>query len=194
VATRAAAVGGSWWREGVAHRLYPRSWADGDGDGVGDLPGMRARLDHLGGARESLGVDAIWLSPFYGSPMVDRGYDVSDYCAVDPMFGTLADFDALLTAAHARGIRVLVDYVPNHTSDQHPWFREARSNRSSRPRDWYVWADAAPGGGLPNNWPSAFAATGRAWTLDASSGQYYLHSYSSAQPDLNWQTQRFARR
>jgi alpha-glucosidase len=171
----------------VAYQIYPRSWADGDGDGIGDLPGICAQLDHLGGARESLGVDAIWLSPFYASPMVDFGYDVSDHCAVDPTFGTLADFDALLTAAHARGIRVLVDYVPNHTSDQHPWFRDARSKRSSRCRDWYVWADPAPGGGPPNNWPSTFAATGPAWTLDTSSGQYYLHSYTPAQPDLNWQ-------
>ncbi len=171
----------------MVYQIYPRSWADGGGDGVGDLPGMCGRLDHLGGARESLGVDAIWLSPFYASPMVDFGYDVSDHCAVDPTFGTLADFDALLTTAHARGIRVLVDYVPNHTSDRHPWFRDARSSRSSRRRDWYVWADPATGGGPPNNWPSTFAATGSAWTLDASSGQYYLHSYSSAQPDLNWQ-------
>jgi alpha-glucosidase len=171
----------------VAYQIYPRSWADGDGDGVGDLSGMLSRLDHLGGARDSLGVDAIWLSPFYSSPMVDFGYDVSDHCAVDPTFGTLEDFDALLAAAHARRIRVLVDYVPNHTSDRHPWFCDARSNRSSRRRDWYVWADPARGGGPPNNWPSTFAATGPAWTLDASSGQYYLHSYSSAQPDLNWQ-------
>jgi alpha-glucosidase len=171
----------------LAYQIYPRSWADGDGDGVGDLSGMLSRLDHLGGARDSLGVDAIWLSPFYCSPMVDFGYDVSDHCAVDPTFGTLEDFDALLAAAHARGIRVLVDYVPNHTSDRHPWFCDARSSRSSRRRDWYVWADPAPGGGPPNNWPSTFAATGPAWTLDASSGQYYLHSYSSAQPDLNWQ-------
>jgi alpha-glucosidase len=170
----------------VVYQIYPRSWADGDGDGVGDLAGVCAHMDHLAGAPESLGVGAIWLSPFYASPMVDFGYDVSDHCAVDPTFGTLADFDALLTAAHARGIRVLVDYVPNHTSDQHPWFRDARSHRLSRRRDWYVWADPAPGGGVPNNWPSAFAATGRAWTFDACSGQYYLHSYSSAQPDLNW--------
>ena len=179
--------GGPWWREAVVYQIYPRSWADGDGDGIGDLPGICARLDHLAGARESLGVDAIWLSPFYVSPMVDFGYDVSDHCAVDPTFGTLADFDALLRAAHERGIRVLVDYVPNHTSDQHPWFRDARSSRLSRRRDWYVWADPAPGGGVPNNWLSTFAATGPAWTLDACSGQYYLHSYSSAQPDLNWQ-------
>ena len=171
----------------MIYQIYPRSWADGDGDGVGDLPGICGQLDHLAGAPESLGVDAIWLSPFYASPMVDFGYDVSDHRAVDPTFGTLADFDALLTAAHARGIRVLVDYVPNHTSDQHPWFRDARSSRSSRRRDWYVWADPAPRGGAPNNWPSAFAATGPAWTFDACSGQYYLHSYTSAQPDLNWQ-------
>jgi alpha-glucosidase len=187
VASRAAASGGPWWREAVVYQIYPRSWADSDGDGVGDLSGMLPRLDHLGGVWESLGIDAIWLSPFYASPMVDFGYDVSDHCAVDPAFGTLEDFDALLTAAHARGIRVLVDYVPNHTSDQHPWFREARSNRSSPRRDWYLWADPAPGGGPPNNWLSTFAATGPAWTLDSSSGQYYLHSYSPAQPDLNWQ-------
>jgi alpha-glucosidase len=171
----------------VVYQIYPRSWVDGDGDGIGDLSGIRARLDHLRGAPESLGVDAIWLSPFYSSPMVDFGYDVSDHCAVDPAFGTLEDFDTLLAAAHARGIRVLVDYVANHTSERHPWFREARCSRSSRRREWYVWADPAPGGGPPNNWPSTFAATGPAWTLDAASGQYYLHSYSSAQPDLNWQ-------
>lgn len=125
--------------------------------------------------------------PFYSSPMVDFGYDVSDHCAVDATFGTLEDFDALLAAAHARGIRVLVDYVPNHTSDRHQWFCDARSSRASGRRDWYLWADPARGGGPPNNWPSAFAAIGPAWTLDASSGQYYLHSYSSPQPDLKWQ-------
>jgi len=149
---------------------------------VGDLPGITGRLGYLAG----LGVDAVWLSPFYASPMADSGYDITDHCAVDPVFGTLADFDGLLAAAHARGLRVLVDFVPNHTSDRHRWFAESRSSRVSRRRDWYVWADPAPGGGPPNNWLSTFPATGSAWTLDEATGQYYLHSYTTAQPDLNW--------
>jgi alpha-glucosidase len=168
----------------VIYHIYPRSFADESGSGVGDLAGITRRLGHL----VDLGVDAIWLSPFYASPMVDFGYDITDHCAVDPAFGTLADFDELLAAAHDRGLRVLVDFVPNHTSDRHPWFAESRSSRRSPRRDWYVWADPAPGGGPPNNWLSSFAATGPAWTLDPPTGQYYLHSYTAAQPDLNWHT------
>ena len=156
--------------------MYPRSFADSDGDGVGDLEGVRRHLDHLAW----LGVDALWLSPFYPSPMADFGYDVSDYCDVDPLFGTLADFDRLLTAAHDRGMRVLVDWVPNHTSDQHPWFVESRSSRSSPKRDWYVWRDQ------PNNWLAAFGESQSAWTLDEATGQYYLHLFLPEQPDLNW--------
>lgn len=171
-----------WWREAVIYQIYPRSFADSDGDGIGDLSGITARLDHL----VRLGVDAVWLSPFYRSPMTDFGYDVSDHCDVDPVFGTLHDADTFLSEAHARGIRVLVDYVPNHTSDRHPWFIESRSSRDSAKRDWYIWADPAADGGPPNNWPSTFASAGPAWTLDPGTGQYYLHSYTASQPDLNW--------
>jgi alpha-glucosidase len=177
---------GQWWRDAVFYQVYPRSFADSDGDGIGDLAGITAHLDHLRGGPDSLGVDALWLSPFYASPMVDFGYDISDHCAVDPVMGTMADFDALVEAAHARGLKVIIDFVPNHTSDQHQWFVEARSGRSSVRRDFYVWADPAPDGGPPNNWPSAFAATGAAWSYDEPSGQYYLHSYTAEQPDLNW--------
>jgi alpha-glucosidase len=178
---------GDWWRHGVIYQIYPRSFADADGDGIGDLAGITARLDHLNdGTPDSLGVDAIWLGPFYRSPMKDFGYDVSDYRDVDPMFGTLADFDELLVQAHRRGIRVIVDLVPNHTSDQHPWFVESRSSRGSPRRGWYVWADPAPGGGPPNNWRSSFPRVGPAWTLDAPTGQYYLHGFLPEQPDLNW--------
>jgi len=169
-----------WWRRGVVYQVYPRSFLDTDGDGVGDLPGITARLGHLA----ALGIDAVWISPFYPSPMRDFGYDVTDHRAVDPLFGTLDDFDRLLAAAHARGIRVVLDYVPNHTSDLHPWFAEARASRGSPRRDWYVWRDPGPGGGPPNNWLSTFG--GSAWTLDAATGQYYLHTYLREQPDLNW--------
>jgi alpha-glucosidase len=173
---------GDWWRHGVIYQIYPRSFADSDGDGVGDLRGIRSRLDHLA----DLGVDAVWLSPFYPSPMVDFGYDVADYTGVDPLFGTLDDFDELVAAAHARGIRVVVDLVPNHTSDQHPWFLESRSSRDNPKRDWYVWADAKPDGSPPNNWISSFSTSGRAWTFDERTGQWYLHSFTPGQPDLNW--------
>src|SRR5919108_1674145 len=142
----------SWWREGVLYQIYPRSFQDSDGDGVGDLRGIIERLDHLNGRPDSLGVDGIWISPFYPSPMADFGYDVADYCDVDPSFGTLADFDDLLREAHARGIRVIVDLVPNHTSDEHPWFKESRRSRSSSKRSWYVWADPRPDGSPPNDW------------------------------------------
>jgi alpha-glucosidase len=173
---------GDWWRHGVIYQVYPRSFADSGGDGVGDLQGIRSRLDHL----SDLGVAAIWLSPFYPSPMVDFGYDVADYTDVDPLFGTLDDFDQLVAAAHARGIRVVVDLVPNHTSDRHPWFLESRSSRDSPKRDWYVWADSRPDGSPPNNWISSFPRAGRAWTFDQRTGQWYLHSFTPEQPDLNW--------
>jgi alpha-glucosidase len=169
-----------WWKHGVVYQIYPRSFMDASGDGVGDLRGIERRLDHL----SWLGVDAVWLSPCFPSPMADFGYDVSDYCAIDPLFGTLADFDALLEAAHARGIRVVLDWVPNHTSDRHPWFAESRASRSSPKRDWYVWRDAQPDGSPPNNWRSVFG--GSAWERDAASGQYYLHSFLKEQPDLDW--------
>ena len=160
-----------WWRSGVVYQVYPRSFRDTDGDGVGDLPGITAGLDYLAW----LGIDAVWVSPFYPSPMVDFGYDVSDHAGVDPRFGTLADFDRLTAEAGRRGIRVVLDYVPNHTSDRHPWFEEARRSRSAPRRDWYLWRDPAPGGGPPTNWLGVFG--GPAWTLDPASGQYYYHAF-----------------
>jgi alpha-glucosidase len=177
-----------WWQTGVIYQVYPRSFQDTDGDGVGDLRGIAARLDYLKG----LGVDAVWLSPIYPSPMADFGYDVSDYTGVDPLFGTMEDFDALLAAAHARGLRVILDFVPNHTSEQHPWFVEARSSKTSAKRDWYLWHDAAAPGDdwkparerVPNNWMSQFG--GPAWTWDEGTQQFYLHSFLKEQPDLNW--------
>ena len=169
-----------WWQTGVVYQVYPRSFADASGGGTGDLAGITSRLDYLAW----LGVDAIWISPFYPSPMADFGYDVSNYTDVDPIFGSLADFDELLAAAHDRGIRVLIDYVPNHTSDQHPWFTESRASRDSPKRDWYVWRNAKPDGGTPNNWISMFA--GPAWEWDETTGQYYLHTFLKEQPDLNW--------
>src|SRR5689334_14638530 len=175
-------AGPAWWQRGAIYQIYPRSFADSDGDGVGDLPGITGRLDHI----EALGAEAIWLSPFYRSPMADFGYDVADYRDVDPVFGTLADFDALVGAAHARGIRVVVDWVPNHSSDCHEWFLESRSSRDNPRRDWYVWRDGAPGGGPPNDWLSEFPAVGRAWTFDEATEQWYLHSFMAEQPDLNW--------
>jgi alpha-glucosidase len=169
-----------WWRAGVLYQVYPRSFADTDGDGVGDLSGITSRLGHL----RDLGVDAVWISPFYPSPMADFGYDVTDHTGVDPLFGDLADFDHLVQTAHGMGIRVLVDFVPNHTSDRHPWFVDARSSRDHPRRNWYLWADPAPDGGPPNNWRSVFG--GSAWTLDEASGQFYYHAYLAEQPDLNW--------
>jgi alpha-glucosidase len=170
-----------WWQHGVVHQVYPRSFRDANGDGIGDLAGIVEKLDYLG---ETLGVDAIWLSPFYPSPMADFGYDISEYCGVDPLFGDLAAFDALVAAAHRRGIRVIVDYVPNHTSDQHAWFRSARSSRESPYRDWYVWHDPRPDGSPPNNWLAVFG--GSAWEWDERTEQFYLHSFLKEQPDLNW--------
>lgn len=168
-----------WWRGATIYQVYPRSFADADGDGIGDLRGITARLDYIA----SLGVDAIWLSPFFTSPMHDFGYDVADYCDVDPIFGTLADFDALVAAAHARGLKVTIDQVYAHTSDQHAWFAQSRQSRDNFRADWYVWADARPDGSPPSNWQSVFG--GPAWTWDARRGQYYLHNFLSSQPQLN---------
>jgi alpha-glucosidase len=160
----------AWWQRGVIYQVYPRSFQDSNADGVGDLKGISRRLDYL----VDLGVDGIWISPIFPSPMRDFGYDVT--CAIHPLFGSLADFDALLEAAHARGVRVILDFVPNHTSDEHPWFQEGRSSKLHPRRDWYVWRDAKPDGSLPNNWESEFG--GPAWSFDEASGQYYYHALS----------------
>ena len=170
-----------WWQKAVIYQIYPRSFQDTTGNGIGDLPGIIQRLPYLG---ETLGIDAIWLSPFYPSPMEDFGYDVENYIDVDPIFGTLADFDELIVEAHQRGIRIIIDLVPNHTSDQHEWFLESRSSRNNHKRDWYVWADPKPDGSPPNNWLSVFG--GPAWEWDNDTQQYYLHSFLKEQPDLNW--------
>jgi len=175
-----AGEAGAWWRHGVIYQVYLRSFADSDGDGVGDLQGLRRRLEHLAW----LGVDALWLSPVGPSPNADWGYDVADYCDVHPELGTLAQLDGLIEQAAASGMRVLLDLVPNHTSDHHPWFVESRSSRTSPRRDFYVWADAKEDGSPPNNWVSAFG--GEAWTLDPTTGQCYLHNFLPGQPDLNW--------
>ncbi len=169
-----------WWKRGIVYQIYPRSFQDSDGDGIGDLAGIKSRLDYL----VWLGVDAIWISPIYPSPMADFGYDVSDYCGIEPMFGTLDEFRALIGDIHARGMKLIMDFVPNHSSDQHSWFRESRASRANPKRDWYIWRDPAPGGGLPNNWVSNFG--GPAWTYDDSTAQYYYHAFLSQQPDLNW--------
>lgn len=173
-------MGALWWKNAVIYQIYPRSFADSNGDGIGDLPGIVTRLDYLA----DLGVDAVWFSPIYPSPDVDFGYDVSDYCAVDPKFGSLEDFDQLVTEAHRRGIRVILDMVLNHTSDQHPWFLESRKSRANPYRNWYLWADPRPGGGPPNNWQSVFGGSG--WELDPATGQYYFHMFYKQQPDVNW--------
>jgi alpha-glucosidase len=173
-------MGQAWWKTAVIYQIYPRSFQDSDGDGVGDIVGARRRIGHL----VELGVDAVWLSPIQPSPMADFGYDIADYTGVDPLFGSLADFDALIAAAHERGLKVILDLVPNHSSDQHPWFRESRSSRRNPKRDWYIWRDPAPGGGPPNNWMSEFG--GGAWAFDERTGQYYYHAFLASQPDLNW--------
>ena len=169
-----------WWQRGAIYQIYPRSFQDSNGDGVGDLRGIEQRLDYV----TALGVDAIWLSPIFPSPMADFGYDVADYCNVEPLFGDLAAFDQLLAAVHSRGLKLLLDFVPNHSSDQHPWFLESRSSRDNPRRDWYIWRDPAPDGGPPNNWMSDFG--GSSWEYDAHTGQYYLHAFLKEQPDLNW--------
>ncbi|MBV8784046.1 MAG: alpha-glucosidase, partial [Gammaproteobacteria bacterium] len=174
-----ASAAAPWWHGATIYHIYPRSFADSNGDGIGDLPGITARLEYVA----ALGVDAIWLSPFFASPMRDFGYDVADYCSVDPMFGTLADFDALVERAHALKLRVIIDQVFSHTSDQHPWFCASRADRSNARADWYVWADAKADGTPPNNWQSVFG--GPAWAWDARRRQYYLHNFLAEQPDLN---------
>lgn len=170
-----------WWQTGAIYQIYPRSFKDTTGNGIGDLRGVIEKLDYLS---DTLGVDTIWLSPFYPSPMADFGYDVADYTSVDPLFGDLATFDELLARAHRRELHVIIDFVPNHTSDQHPWFIESRSSRDNPKRDWYVWADPKPDGSPPNNWLSVFG--GPAWEWDEKTEQYYLHSFLKEQPDLNW--------
>ncbi len=171
-----------WWKTAVFYQIYPRSFADSNGDGVGDLAGIADHLDHL----VELGVDAVWLSPFYQSPMRDFGYDISDHCAVDPVFGTLDDFDRVVDGLHQRGLRLIVDFVPNHVSSDHPWFVESRSSRDNPKRDWFIWADPAPGGGPPTNWTASFTEGGSAWSFDEATGQYWLHLFLPEQPDLNW--------
>jgi alpha-glucosidase len=169
-----------WWQRGIVYQIYPRSFMDANGDGIGDLEGIRQRLDYLAW----LGVDAIWISPIYPSPMADFGYDVADYTGIHPMFGTMATFDRLLDETHARGLKLILDLVPNHTSSEHPWFRESRAARDAPKRDWYLWRDPAPDGGPPNNWLSVFG--GSAWQWDEATGQYYFHAFLAEQPDLNW--------
>lgn len=169
-----------WWMSGILYQIYPRSFQDSNGDGVGDLRGVIERLPYL----VELGVDALWLSPIFPSPMEDFGYDISDYTGIDPLFGTFADFDALIAAAHECGLKVILDLVPNHTSDQHPWFVESRSSKNNPKRDWYIWRDPSGEGGPPNNWLSEFG--GSSWEFDALTGQYYYHAFLRSQPDLNW--------
>ncbi|MGF1658958.1 MAG: alpha-glucosidase [Rubrimonas sp.] len=180
IAPRQLGGAADWWRGGVIYQIYPRSFLDMNGDGVGDLAGIAARLDYVA----SLGVDAIWISPFFVSPMADYGYDVSDYRNVDPLFGTIEDFDALLSGAHQRGLRVMLDLVLSHTSDKHPWFQESRLDRSNARADWYVWADPKPDGTPPNNWLSIFG--GPAWEWDSRRRQYFMHNFLASQPDLNF--------
>ena len=170
----------AWWQRGVVYQVYPRSFQDSNDDGIGDLAGIASRLDYL----MELGVDAVWISPIYPSPMADFGYDVADFTGVHPDFGDMAAFDRLVAAAHARGMRIILDFVPNHTSDRHPWFVESRASRDNAWRDWYIWHDPAADGGPPNNWLSEFG--GGAWTLDPATQQYYYHAYLPQQPDLNW--------
>ena len=169
-----------WWQKGIVYQVYPRSFQDSNGDGVGDLPGITGRLDYL----KWLGVDAVWISPCFRSPMKDFGYDVSDYRDIDPLFGTMADFDQLLAETHRRGMKLILDFVPNHTSDRHPWFLESRSSRDNPKRDWYIWHDGKADGSPPNNWLANFG--GIAWTRDKRTEQWYFHSFLAEQPDLNW--------
>jgi alpha-glucosidase len=169
-----------WWKTGVIYQIYPRSFQDSDNNGVGDLRGIIQRLPYL----TELGVDAIWISPIFVSPMADFGYDIADYVDIDPLFGTLDDFEKLLATAHNQGLKVILDLVPNHTSDQHRWFLESRSARNSKKRDWYIWRDPASDGSAPNNWRSEFGGT--AWEYDQITGQYYYHAFLNTQPDLNW--------
>ncbi|HXA35760.1 MAG TPA: alpha-amylase family glycosyl hydrolase [Steroidobacteraceae bacterium] len=174
----------AWWKSGVIYQVYPRSFRDAGGDGIGDLRGIEQRLDYCA----SLGVDALWLSPVYPSPMADFGYDIANFTDIDPIFGTLDDFDRLLAEINKRGMKLILDYVPNHTSDQHAWFQESRSDRSNPKRDWYLWRDPSPDGGPPNNWLSNFG--GSAWQWDERTGQYFYHAFLKEQPDLNWRNPR----
>ena len=176
-----------WWQRGIFYQVYPRSFQDTNADGVGDLNGVRQRLPYLA----DLGIDAIWLSPIFPSPMADFGYDICDYKGIDPLFGTMADFDALIAEVHGRGLKLILDLVPNHTSDEHPWFVESRSSRENPKRDWYLWRDPKPDGSPPNNWLSEFG--GGAWQYDATTGQYYYHAFLRQQPDLNWRNPAVAR-
>ncbi|HXL32655.1 MAG TPA: alpha-amylase family glycosyl hydrolase [Bradyrhizobium sp.] len=169
-----------WWRHGIFYQIYPRSFQDTNADGVGDIKGIIERLPYL----QSLGVDAIWLSPIFPSPMADFGYDIANYTGIDPLFGTMGDFDALVYTAHASGLKIILDLVPNHTSDQHPWFVESRGSCDNAKRDWYIWRDPAADGGPPNNWLSEFG--GSAWQYDPTTRQYYYHAFLAQQPDLNW--------
>lgn len=169
-----------WWQTGTIYQVYPRSFQDSNGDGVGDLKGITQRLDYL----KWLGIEGIWVSPFFSSPMADFGYDISDYCGIHPLFGTMQDFDELLQETHAREMKLILDLVPNHTSDEHPWFLESRSSKDNPKRDWYIWEDAKPDGAAPNNWLSVFG--GSAWEWDEKTQQYYYHAFHKKQPDLNW--------
>jgi len=178
--TRAAADGHEWWRHAVFYEIYPRSFADSNGDGLGDLNGITSRLDYL----KELGVDAVWITPFFPSPQVDFGYDVSDFEQIDPMYGTLADFDRLVAEGRKRGMKVILDFVVNHTSDRHAWFQESKASASSAHRDWYIWRDGKGQGEPPNNWVSTFGTP--AWTRDPATNQYYYHYFYPEQPDLNW--------
>ena len=171
----------NWWKETVAYQVYPRSFNDSNGDGIGDLPGLIEKLDYL----ENLGIDVIWLSPMYPSPNDDNGYDISDYKGIMSEFGTMNDFDQLLSSIHQRGMKLILDLVVNHTSDEHPWFIESKSSKTNAKRDWYIWADPKPDGSEPNNWESIF--NGSTWEFDESTKQYYFHLFSKKQPDLNWE-------
>jgi len=170
----------AWWQTGIIYQIYPRSFMDSDGDGTGDLPGIISKLDYL----QWLGIEGVWVSPFFRSPMADFGYDVSDYCDIEPVFGTMDDFDRLVSEAHERGLKIILDFVPNHTSEQHSWFLESASSRDNPRRDWYIWRDAKANGDPPNNWVSHFG--GIAWEWHKPTQQYYLHSFLKEQPDLNW--------
>ena len=170
----------TWWQRGVIYQIYPRSFQDSNGDGIGDLQGITTRLEYVA----TLGADAVWISPIYPSPMADFGYDVANYCDIDPIFGTLAEFQQLMDHAHRLGLKVLLDFVPNHTSNQHPWFEQSRASRVNSKRDWYLWRDPGPDGGPPNNWLSRMG--GSAWEWDERTGQYYYHAFLREQPDLNW--------
>jgi alpha-glucosidase len=170
----------SWWQRAVFYEIAAISFQDSNGDGKGDLAGLLSRVDHL----TWLGVSAVWLTPIYPSPMLDLGYDIQDFCDVHPDFGTLAQLDDLVEQLHRRDVHLILDFVPNHTSDRHAWFADSRSSRESEKRDWYIWSDPAPHGGPPNNWQSRFG--GSAWQWDQNTGQYYLHTFLSEQPDLNW--------